>query len=106
MRFQLPGLVDYTEGEKFILDFGDLPKNKAKNIQKWFQVVPKKDTLDSVYDELVYLVTFAPLKPFSAIIDIHITRPSGGRWKFKIQLKASKPSVDDMIVIRSPLNRT
>jgi hypothetical protein len=35
MRFQLPGLVDYTEGEKFILDFGDLPKHKAANIQKW-----------------------------------------------------------------------
>ena len=40
------------------------------------------------------------------MMDLHITRPSGGRWKFKISLKATIPVEDDNITIRSPLNRT
>jgi len=35
-----------------------------------------------------------------------VSRPSGGRWNFKIKLKATIPDPDDDIVIRSPLNRT
>merc|ERR1711990_421720 len=46
------------------------------------------------------------MKPFQSLIDLHITRPSGGRWKFRISLKASIPDADDEITIRSPLNRT
>jgi len=106
MRLQLPGLVDYVKDEKFKMELGNLPDKIAENIRKWLTVDPIKNSLDSLYDELVYKVTFQPLKPMSTVIDLHVSRPSGGRWNFKIKLKASIPDPDDDIVIRSPLNRT
>ena len=58
MRLQLPGLVDFVEDEKFKLELGNLPERNADNIRKWFTVDPMKNSLTSLYDELVYRVTF------------------------------------------------
>ena len=99
-------MMDYTDGEEFGLTLGNLPKIHEENIIKWFKIEPVKNTLDNIMDELIYRVTFQPMKPFNSLIDLHITRPSGGRWKFKISLKATIPNIDDEITIRSPLNRT
>jgi precorrin-6x reductase len=41
-----------------------------------------------------------------ASIEFIVLRQSGGRWKFKVQLEATEPEEDDVIVISSPLNRT
>jgi len=106
LRFRLPGIMDFDEEEEFTLELGDLPEQHAKNISKWFRIEPVKNTLKNLMDELIYRVIFQPMKPLHAIIDLHITRPSGGRWKFKISVKATTPNIDDAIVIRSPLNRT
>ena len=35
-----------------------------------------------------------------------VLRQSGGRWKYKIQLEATEPDEDDVILISSPLNKT
>ena len=52
MTFKLPGLIDFTEGEKFLLELAELPKKQEKNIKKWLQITPKKDYLESVHEEL------------------------------------------------------
>jgi len=51
-------LVDFVEDEKFKLELGNLPERNADNIRKWFTVDPMKNSLTSLYDELVYRVTF------------------------------------------------
>ena len=50
--------MDFTEGEEFILNLGNLPSDHEKNIQKWFKIEPIKNTLDNIMDELIYRVTF------------------------------------------------
>ena len=36
------------------------------------------------------------MKPFkSGTLDLVITRPEGGRWKFRLQLEALEPDPDD-----------
>ena len=56
------------------------------------------------------------MKPFKILIDLLINISTGGRWKYlikiiiysryKLQLEASEPDVDDIITIYSPLNKT
>ncbi len=60
--------------------------------------------MDSVLDELIFNVEFLPMKPLAAVVGLMIYKHSGGRWKFKVNLKATMPDVDDYITIRSPLN--
>ena len=42
---------------------------------------------------------FEPLKAVRSKVDLLITRGSGGRWRFDLQLVASQPDVDDVIKI-------
>ena len=46
------------------MEFGELPPDRSENIMKWLAIDAKKNYLESINDELVYLVSFQPLKPF------------------------------------------
>ena len=106
LRLTLPGLADLVVGEPFLIDFADIPEKHQSNIRKWLKITPIKDTLDSVLDELIFNVEFIPMKPLTAVVGLMIFKHSGGRWKFKVNLKSTMPDVDDFITIRSPLNQT
>lgn len=58
LKLHLQGLADYTEGEEYKLEFGDLPEEHNDNIMKWLAIDAKKNTLRSTHDELIYLVSF------------------------------------------------
>jgi|ETNmetMinimDraft_25_1059894.scaffolds.fasta_scaffold391622_1 hypothetical protein len=58
LKFQLPGMMDYTVGEEFLLTLGSLPKRHADCIEKWFKIEPVKNTLNNILDELIYRVIF------------------------------------------------
>ena len=47
MKLHLQGLADYTEGEEYKLEFGDLPEEHNDNIMKWLAIDPKKNTLSA-----------------------------------------------------------
>jgi len=51
------------------------------------------------------LVKFAPLRPFTAMCNVVVTRSSGGRWRFDLSLEATEPEVDDTILLQSPLKK-
>ena len=44
------------------------------------------------------------MKPFKTQVEIIIVKPTGGRWRFKVNLESTEPDIDDVIVITSPLN--
>jgi len=46
------------------------------------------------------------MKPFKISVDLVFYKKSGGRWKFKLSLEATTPDIDDIILIRSPMNKT
>ena len=57
-------------------------------------------------DYLVYELFFSPTKPFKLSLDFMIIRPTGGQWKYKINLISLEPEVNDTITIYSLLNKT
>ena len=36
----------------------------------WMTIDPIKNTLRDVHDSLIYRITFMPLKPFSAVVEL------------------------------------
>lgn len=46
------------------------------------------------------------MKPIKMVLDLVFFKKSGGRWKFKVSLEATTPDIDDIILIRSPMNKT
>ena len=50
------------------------------------------------------MVVFEPLKATRCKIQILVTRASGGRWRFDMELVASSPDVDDTIRIEGNVN--
>lgn len=83
-----------------------MPLDLQAMIQKCFTVKSLKNHLDNPHDNLLYFVRFQPMKPFKASLEFIVLRQSGGRWKYKIQLEATEPEEDDVILISSPLNKT
>lgn len=51
-------------------------------------------------------VVFEPLKSVRCKVQLMITRASGGRWRYDLELLASQPDVDDVIKIQGTINRT
>ena len=56
--------MNFKLGEEFGLSLGNVPEEHKLNIEKWFKIEPVKNTLDNLLDELIYRVTFQPMKPF------------------------------------------
>jgi hypothetical protein len=69
-------------------------------------IKPIKRKLMGPNDYLVYELSFSPTKPFKLSLDFMIIRPTGGQWKYKINLISLEPEVNDTITIYSLLNKT
>jgi len=50
-------------------------------------------------------VRFVPLRPFTCLCSLVVSKASGGRWRFDCRFEATEPDVDDTITIESPLNK-
>ena len=55
---------------------------------------------------LKFFLRFEPLRPFKASAELLVYKSSGGRWKFNCVFEAAEPDVDDVINIKSSLNKT
>ena len=53
------------------------------------RLIAVKKHLNTASDYLVYLVRFSPFRPIKAQLDLIVTRPKGGRWKFKFNVEAT-----------------
>eukprot|EP01017_Pseudomicrothorax_dubius_P047657 TRINITY_DN8583_c0_g1_i5.p1 TRINITY_DN8583_c0_g1~~TRINITY_DN8583_c0_g1_i5.p1 ORF type:complete len:454 (+),score=135.08 TRINITY_DN8583_c0_g1_i5:255-1616(+) len=106
IEFVLPGLADYSKDEVFNHEMDGVSPEYQANIAKWFQMTPIKNTLDGPDDKLSFNVRFLPMKPFKTSFEILIFKSRGGRWKFRVNVEATEPDVDDTIYIEAPINRT
>eukprot|EP00906_Rhabdomonas_costata_P029649 RCo041844 len=61
---------------------------------------------EMIKTHLFFNVTFVPLRPFSVVVDLVISKTSGGQWKFALTFEALPPDPDDVILIDAPLNKT
>mmetsp|Transcript_41492 Transcript_41492/g.36868 ORF Transcript_41492/g.36868 Transcript_41492/m.36868 type:complete len:163 (+) Transcript_41492:79-567(+) len=106
LKIVLPGNPLVNEKDEYTMEMVHIPMELESGIRKWLTITPQKNKLTSPDDYLLFVAKFAPLKPFKTQIELLVNKSSGGRWKFKLNIEASTPDVDDTIYITSPLNRT
>lgn len=102
IRFALPGVTEINEGEAFTYEINIFAKDLESSLKRCFSLSTMKNTLETSDDELIYMAKFLPYKPFKTQIEIAIHKPSGGRWRYKVNLEATEPDIDDVILITSP----
>lgn len=102
-NYKLIGITNFNPEETF--DYSIKVNHKeAANIEKWLKIVPVKNRITSINEELRYNFVFLPLKPLKTMVEFIISRSSGGRWKFKMQLEATEPDFFETLTIVSQLN--
>jgi hypothetical protein len=101
--YRLVGVTNVNPEETFEHSFKISHKESA-NIEKWLKVKPIKNKINQADEELAFAFNFLPHKPFKTVVEFVLTKPSGGRWKFKISLVASEPDYFDVLNIVSQLN--
>ncbi len=62
--------------------------------------------LASPAQPLVFSVFFAPPRALSTAVQLVVTKPSGGRWRFEVQLQAVDTDVDGDIEIEAAMDHT
>lgn len=77
---------------------------EGANIEKWLKIKPIKNKINNPSEEVEFSFNFLPHKPFKTTVEFILSKPSGGRWKFKIVLIASEPDFFDTLNIISQLN--
>ena len=98
--YKLPGVSNFETEETF--EYGlKINHKESANIEKWLRV---KLIKSNVKDELSFAFNFLPQKPLKTSIEFILSKPSGGKWKFKIGLVATEPEYFDVINIVSQLN--
>lgn len=63
-------------------------------------------TISEASEPVQCQLIFAPMRPFSTAVQLLVTRNSGGRWPFEVQLNAQEPDPDDTIVVEAALKTT
>jgi len=101
-KINLQGVTDIDPDEYFKYELNIFSRELENSLIKWFTLTPVRNNLEDPNDQLIYTAIFKPMKPFKAIIEVVIVKPTGGRWRFKIQLESIEPEIDDQILITSP----
>jgi hypothetical protein len=101
--YKLVGITNIDPDEVFEHSF-KINHKEADNIEKWLKVKSTKNKLSHPEEELQFSFNFLPHKPFKTVAEFVLTKPSGGRWKFKINITATDPDFFDTLSIVSQLN--
>eukprot|EP00899_Mesostigma_viride_P006782 jgi/Mesvir1/16104/Mv08394-RA.5 len=65
------------------------------------------DTIISDNNQLLrFKVIFEPKRMLLTTVDFVITRPGGGRWRFEVQLQATEPEMDGLLVLEAEVGKT
>ena len=106
IQIRLPGLPNDSKKQIFTYEIANIPMEMQNLIKKCFTIGEIKNSIENNKDELKYLVKFNPMKPLKSQIDLIISKPTGGKWKFRVFLEATDPDEDDTLVVYAPLNST
>ena len=100
---KIEGLDNIDKKEAFTYKL-QIKHKEQKNIEKWFKIKSIKDKIDKNGDEISYVFSLLPYKPFKTHVELLISRKSGGRWRVKILLEALEPDYFETFNIVSQLN--
>jgi hypothetical protein len=84
-----------------------IPAQHSTVLNRALSIVPTVDLVVTRPNQpLKFHVTFVPLRPLRATIQLVILKKSGGRWKFDVDLEATPPDADDTILIEANMHKT
>jgi len=106
LSLKLPNLSldDEVENFEYRLNVSEVNSTFVRNS---FDVKPVLTQLRNGDQALQFDLTFQPLCTFRENGEFIVQRQrGGGRWRFKLQLEADEPEVDDVIKIEAPIHHT
>ncbi|CAD8050766.1 unnamed protein product [Paramecium sonneborni] len=75
-----------------------------ENLKKHLKINLHDHQIKDVTQPLSFDIRFLPYKPFKLSTELQVKVESGGLWRFKLQVNALEPQIDDIIVITSEIN--
>jgi len=99
MEVSLAGLGEVAGPEPFTFDLVTNDADRAA-VRRALTMTALDDSLSSSAP-LRFGVKFAPLRALSTSVGLVVTKASGGRWRFEIQLEADEPELDGTIIVES-----
>ncbi|KAF5834411.1 flagellar associated protein [Dunaliella salina] len=113
MEVTLSGLHSVSPDEVFTHEVVQAPPSAPTSSLAAAQPIPGPDgsppariTNPSHSPTLAYSVLFAPPRAMSTSVQLIIYKPSGGRWRFEVQLQATDNDVDGDIEIEAAMDHT
>merc|ERR1711939_499601 len=104
LEIELTGLRD-VDGEGPVTFEMKIPEAQERLFTRALTIEPAGALVASASTPLRFSLTFEPLRPLNAIIQFMIHRQNGGVWKYDLELEATEPEIDDVIVISSLLGQ-
>ncbi|XRB21165.1 FAP-47 protein [Pseudoscourfieldia marina] len=98
----LSGLTEENHGEEFTCKVLADAEHAAALAKSLF-VTPLSDKID-LNAPLRFRLTFTPLKTMQAQVAFVVTKASGGRWRFVLQLDVSGPEPDGRVVVTAAVH--
>jgi len=106
MEIVLPGLKA-SDGQVPITFEMQFAEGEEKMLARALSIEPLASGLVARHDApLQFNLRFEPLRPMSTSVKLLIKRENGGQWTFDVEIEASEPEIDDVIVISALLNQT
>mmetsp|Transcript_4456 Transcript_4456/g.14438 ORF Transcript_4456/g.14438 Transcript_4456/m.14438 type:complete len:1214 (+) Transcript_4456:374-4015(+) len=100
LSVKLEGMGPLNGEEEFTHEVS-VPEAARTAVRRALTISPLSTAITSPEQPLTFEVVFEPMRVFSTSIDFIITKASGGRWRFEVQLEASEPDIDDTLVVES-----
>jgi len=104
VEIELTGLRD-VDGEVPVTFEMKIPEAQERLFARALTIEPAGPLVASASTPLKFNLTFEPLRPLNAVIQFMIHRQNGGVWKYDLELEATEPEIDDVIVISSLLGQ-
>jgi len=82
-----------------------VPEAQERLFARALTIEPAGPLVASCDTPLRFNLTFEPLRPLNAAIQFMIHRQNGGVWRYELELEATEPEIDDVIVISSLLGQ-
>jgi hypothetical protein len=104
LEIVLTGMSTVTPDDTFSIEVQSPPEHKH-SVNAALEIREVSTSISSPSQPLKYLVVFKPQRMFSCTVDLIVAKRSGGRWRFEIDLEASKPDMDGELRVEAEVGQ-
>ena len=105
LEFPLHSLEALAKPERVTYEL-EVPEEHRAVLKRALTFQPIHMDVEGPHTPIALSMVFMPLRPLTATCFLLVRKPSGGLWRFELQLEVLPPEVDDTIVIEAALHHT